>query len=271
MDVLAPGEDSIESTQITYDDNNLTNTTIATIDNLDNIELIQIPHVPKSKNPNERTIGLEDEDEDDLQSIDMETIPIVDQLNANQMPNQYCDGLELIKIVDQFEVEDQIEFRDGETSTTDMQQCDQYLQMNGMCDMTDINYWSCDSNEFSSLCHNDTLIDNNLIQPINSFKTSMVTTSIKASGNAITDISVDTDDEHKQMCNNLSDIQLEMYSNWLNSVIERLNITMDYNGSGCPDPIILSIPHVRDFIHSFLLFSPLKINLHILFCYYFSL
>lgn len=232
----------MESIQTPYDDN-LTN---ATIDNLDNIELIQIPHVPNANNPNELTIGFEDED--DLQSIDMETIPIVDQLNANQMTNQFCDGLELIKVVDQFEVEDQIEFRDGETTTMDIQQSDQYLQMNGMCDMTDINYWSCDSNEFSSLCHNDTLIDNNLIQPINSFKSSKATTSIRTSANAITEINFDTEDEHKQMCNNMSDIQLEMYSNWLNSVIERLNTTMDYNECGCPEPIILSIPHVSDFI-----------------------
>lgn len=246
MDVLAAAEDSMESTPTPYDDNNLTNATIETIDNLDNIELIQIPHVPKTNDPNELTIGLEDED--DLRSIDMETIPIVDQLNANQIPNQFCDGLELIKVVDQFEVEDQIEFRDDETLTTDIQQSDQYFHMNGMCDMTDINYWSCDSNEFSSLCHNDTLIDNNLIQPINSFKSSKATTSIKTSANAITEINVDTDDEHKQICNNLSDIQLEMYSNWLNSVIERLNTTMDYNGNGCPEPIIFSIPHVRDSI-----------------------
>lgn len=222
------------------------NATISTIDNLDNIELIQIPHAPQSKNPNELTIDLDDED--DLHTIDMETIPIVDQLNVNQISNQFCDGLELIKVVDQFEVEDQIEFRDGEKSTTDIQQSDQYLQMNGMCDMTDINYWSCDSNEFSSLCHNDTLIDNNLIQPINSFKQSKSITSIKASANSITEINFDTDDEHKQMCNNLSEIQLEMYSNWLNSVIERLNTTMDYNENGYPEPIILSIPHVRDSI-----------------------
>lgn len=244
----------MESTHTPYNDDNLTNATIASIDNLDNIELIQIPHVPTSKtNPNELTIGLEDED--DLQSINMETIPIVNQLNnVNQMTNQFCDGLELIKVVDQFEVEDQIEFRDDRTSMTDIQQTDQYFPMNGMCDMTDINYWSCDSNEFSSLCHNDTLIDNNLIQPINLFKSSKATTSMKMSANAITEINVDTNNEHKQMCNNMSDIQFEMYSNWLNSVIERLNTIMDYNESGCPEPICLSIPHVRRNHFSFFFF-----------------
>lgn len=218
----------MDSIETEYDD--LTTATIATIESLDNIELIQIPNNLKSRNDNEITIGIEDDG--NLQSIDMENIPIVDQMHTNQIINE-TNGLELIKIVDQFEVEDQIEFRDCE------------LLSNGMYDMTDINCWNSDSNEFSSLCHNDTLIDNSLMQPMfSTIKSLKLPTLTKPSLNPIGEQNGDNDDDLDEVCQNLNLTELEIYTNWMNSVIERLNITMDYNDNGYPEPIILSIPHV---------------------------
>lgn len=37
------------------------------------------------------------------------------------------------------------------------------------------------------------------------------------------------------------------FNNWLTSVIERINLTMDYNDSGSPEPLVFSVAHVTLF------------------------
>lgn len=196
---------------------------------MNNIELIQIPNVLKTKSNVE--INIETENDENLQSI--EDIPIVNSYRmANSCGTDEMDGIELIKILNQFEVEDQIEFRDVNN--------DQYFHLNDMSDMA----WSNDSNEFTNLCHNDTLIDNNIMHPTFNTTKSLKSTGLTTS-NSNADNGCDNNDEYNELCQHLGTVQLEIYLNWLNSVIERLNITMDYNDSGYPDPIIFSIPQVK--------------------------
>lgn len=34
------------------------------------------------------------------------------------------------------------------------------------------------------------------------------------------------------------------FGNWLSSIVERINLTMDFNGNGTPDKLIFSVPNV---------------------------
>lgn len=233
--LLDPDADmeSIETTA--YDE--LSNTTI---ENLDNIELIQVPNIAEPSN--NVVPPIEFDGDENIQSIDMENIPIVDHmfLHSNcEVNNDNQFDLGLIKVLEQSNV---VEIDDQNTI-----KMDHFFQMNdGLHDMNDITSWNTDSNEFSTLCDNGTLIDNSLIQPTySSIKPLKNPSTGKVSMNLHHDEGTsDMENDHQEMLQNLDPIEIKMYSNWMNSVIERLKNAMDFSENGDPEPITFSIPHV---------------------------
>lgn len=252
-------EESVESAMINYHDGESSAISATLIENLDNIELIPISSLLNNNQEidgqnmisfdESLALNEENSDETHMQSIDMENIPIINQINANE--NENFDEIELIncnvELMDGFKFTDKVEFCDEEI-LPESNQTD-YLGMEGINDMADINSWSNDSNEFLDLCQNDILIedfnDNSssaLVHGSLNPPTKIIPNilPVNTTNETICD-SVDDDDEPYQNC---SAIEILMYTNLLNSIIERINVTMDFNDDGNPDPLVFSIANV---------------------------
>lgn len=230
--------------------NDLSGTTIAAtlVENLDNIELIQIPNIltdGDTLNGSLFSLG-----QCDGEPVDMENLPIAvesiqsdDQLNCGQ----YTDGLELVNY--KVELMDQFEFHNEDvtnaTTNPNTLSIDGIYGVDDQSTSTDV--------VLSYLYPEDLSIDDlpmELIQKSNALSTECLTQS--------NDDGCTT--EHEKICRNLNDSQLELYTNWLNSIIETTNFVLDFNSDGYPEPLVFSVPHVN-FILDFLLEEPNHSNL----------
>lgn len=196
-----------------------------------------------------------DNNDGNIQSIDMGNISIVNEMYNDEnecIPvisemdsGNSRDGLEMVNYEVELMAQNQINFHDEEILSTEIQSQD-YLGMDGIYDVADINNWTTDGHEFLNLYQNDVFIDeincgNNLTAQNGS-----ATKSIKSTSKTTKKIEniTDNDDEFDEIGQHLSAIELQMYSSWIDSVIERINLTMDFNDDGHPKPILFSVPHV---------------------------
>lgn len=173
-------------------------------------------------------------------AVDSENIPDNEQMNCDPA---YSDELDManykIQLMDQFSVTtDQVEFSqndDGQLNTSDNQSnFDIY-------DIEDINKKSNDI-VLSYLCAEDMLFED---LPFEVMETPDKPTSSKESPIKSEE---ETRTEYERMCQNLDGTQFESYQNWLDSVIETMNLVLDFNNDGHPDPLKFCVPHVRDSI-----------------------
>lgn len=219
--------------------------------------MIQVPENVLNGNCDDSVgFALEcDNNDGNIQSIDMgnisivnemyngenECIPIISEMDSSNSR----DGLELVNYEVELMAQNQINFHDEEILSTEIQSQD-YIGMDGIYDVADINNWTTDGHEFLNLCQNDVFIDeidcgNSLTaQNGNAMK------SIKGSSKISKKIEnvTDNEDGFDEICQHLSAVELRMYSNWIDSVIEKINLTMDFNDDGHPEAILFSVPHV---------------------------
>lgn len=215
----------------------LSHTTIAAtlVECLDNIELIQIPNVlTEGEHLNSSFFSLGHCSGENIESVDMENLPIAvesehipvdDQLNCGQ----YSDGLELINY--KVELMDQFEFHDQQLNTNQ-----NTLSVDGVFGIDDRNK----SNDvvLSYLYPEDLSIDELPLELMETLEKPM------SSKGCLIQSDDDGCTEHERICRSLDDTQLELYINWLDSVIETINLVLDFNSDGFPEPIKFSVPHV---------------------------
>lgn len=225
--------------------------------NLDNIELIPINNLLNCNQEMDcqnimtfdEKFELDADDSNETNLIDMENIPII---NNHLNGNDNLTGIELVnynvEMMDSFKLNDQIELCDEEILPKTEQ--NNYFGMDSIHDMADINCWSNDSNEFLNLCQNDILIEDfndngtsnmlafSNLSPVKKFMPNTV------SVNSISENVCDVIHEDEDPYENRSSAEIELFTSWSNSIIERLNMTMDFNDDGQPDPLIFSVSHV---------------------------
>lgn len=209
------------------------------VESLDNIELIQIPNgLTESEALNSTFFNLE---QCNGESVDMENLPISvksenvpmnDQLNNSG----YSDGLELVnyrvQLSDQFNVANQVEFGDEQLNATDTQN---NLSIDGIYGLDD----SAGTNDvvLSYLCSDGVLFEDLPMDISNEY--------LMSNKDNLVESDDDTCTEYEKLCRSMDSTQLESYLNWLDSVIEATNLTLDFNSNGYPDPLKFSVPHVR--------------------------
>lgn len=242
----------VTSVPITTAYNDLRSTTIAStlVDSLDNIELIQIPSaLAESDTLNNSLFSLEECNNENMQSVDMESLPIAvesenipvdDQINCD---TEYPDGLGManyqVQLMDQYNVTDQVEFSDEQIHSNESQHNLSIDDIYGVDDGT------TKSNDvvLSYLCHEAMLFEDLPLEVMESLDNSM----------SNKDFQVQTEDDactdYEKMCRSLNSTQLESYFNWLDSVIETTNLVLDFNNDGYPEPLIFSVPHVRKHVN----------------------
>lgn len=207
--------------------NDLSGTTIAAtlVENLDNIELIQIPNVlTEGDTLNGSLFSL---GQCDGQPVDMENLPIaVESISSDDQLNcgQYSDGL----VNYQVELMDQFEFHNE--AATNATTIDGIYGIDDQSTSTDV--------VLSYLYPEDLSIDDLPMDVIQKPTLSM---------ECLTQSDDDGCTEHEKICRSLNESQLELYTNWLNSIIETTNFVLDFNSDGYPEPLVFSVPHVNDF------------------------
>lgn len=159
--------------------------------------------------------------------IAVENIPVDDQLNCSQ----YSDGLELVNY--KVELMDQFEFHNEQVNEAPSQST---FSIDGMYDVDDQNR-STDV-VLSYLYPEDFSIDE---LPMEVMETFQRPTSSKE---CLMQSDDDGGTEYEKICRSLDSSQLELYINWLNSVIETTNLVLDFNYDGYPEPIVFSVPQI---------------------------
>lgn len=247
------------SIPVSTDYNDLGSTTIAAalVENLDNIELIQIPNdLTHNEGLNGALFGLESCSDENMQSVNMENLPIAvenDQIPIDSQLNcsEYTDGLELVnykvELLDEFNVTDQIEFQD-EPLTTDNQNS---FNIDGIYNIDDPSNKTNDV-VLSYLYPEDVSIDDLPMEVMETLETSI------SSQDCPKQTEDHTCSDYEKLCRTLDETQLQLYFNWLDSVIETINLALDFNDDGFPDPIKFSVPHV--ILHKISI-SPVRIQL----------
>lgn len=213
--------------------NDLGSTTIAAtlVESLDNIELIQIPNtLAEGENSNSPLFNLEQCNEESVEmkklpiSVESEHVPINDPLNIGE----YSDGLY------QYSTTNQIEFDDEQINTTEPQN---NLSVDGVYGLDDSG--STNDVVLSYFCSDDMLFEDLPMEVMNEDSIS--------SKEHLQQSDDETYSEYEKMCRSLETTQLESYFNWLDSVIETINLVLDFNNDGFPEPLKFSVPHVRDY------------------------
>lgn len=239
IDITDMDDELFDEVFVPSDGTSTQTTTATVIDNLDNIELIQIPtssigdgvilNQNNSKNDLEEPIELQA----DIPSMGMDSIRIVNE-DANIQNLELIDCQ--IELMDQFNLTDRIEFSNEEIQ---LQEDDDYLRVENICDMPDL----------FNIYHNTIMVEdemgvNDLMADISPSvsKRRKQTVKLKKISKAVAhdELLGDKSDSDRTESADLS----EKFSDWLDSVIETINMTMDYAGSGRPEPLVFRIPHV---------------------------
>lgn len=217
--------------------NDLSSTTMAAtlVENFDNIELIQIPNVLTANDTlNSTLFSL---DRCDGEPLDMESLPIaVESIPSNEQLNceQYSEGLELVN----YKVEldpSAFEFHSTDT-TTNVTSNPNTLNIDGIYGVDDQSKTT--DVVLSYLYPEDLSIDDLPMELMETFHKPTLNTECQTQSDD------DGYNEYEKMCRSLDDSQLNLYMNWLNSVIETTNLILDFNNDGYPEPLVFSVPHV---------------------------
>lgn len=256
---------------IVTDYNDLDSTAIAAtlVESLDNIELIQISNdLVENETLNSSFFSLEEcSGNDNMDLVEMRNLPIaVDSENipANEQMNcdtEYTDSLDMgdykVELMDQFS-SDCVEFSDDQLNTVNNP------SNLGIYDIDDGNSKPNDI-VLSYLCPDDVLFED---LPFEVMEAPAKPTSSKE---CLMQSEEDTFTEYEKICRSLDNTQFESYQNWLDSVIETMNLVLDFNKDGHPEPLKFSVPHVRICIQSFSLFWSGVFTLFVRFQLYFEI
>lgn len=239
------------------------NTIAATlVENLDDIELIQIPTVlTDGGGVGDGTLFNLSQcpSEENIQPVDMENLPIAVEPEQNvneQQTNQYPNGMELVHY--RVELMDQFKMDAGQTNAMVQNPNDNdgagvgTLGIEGIYEMDSDP--SSNTNIVWSYLYPDVemSIDDLPMEIMDTFERPLSSNGLLLTENGNSNI-FDNDDnndgltEHERICRNLDSSQLDAYINWLSSVIETVNLALDFNGNGHPEPLVFSVPHVNFF------------------------
>lgn len=261
-----PQRPSISSIESVIDFDNLT-TTIATdfstdgitmpttlIDNLENIELIQIPSAlddDRAIIDFENNVRLEKfpDDSNETHSLNIDNIQIIDDAAANDVN---LESLELIdcqvELMDQFKTEC-MEFDGNEIYSGDNQI--DYFDASPICDMT-LAEWNNVNGEYSDFYQQkEAIVDDTNGAIVTTAPTASISHSprkVKKATRRIHPVDVATtemDAQQDVLDSQLSTLECSLFNNWLNSVIETINLTMDFANDGRPEPLVFSVPQVN--------------------------
>lgn len=269
-------EPSTASIESVIDFENLT-TTIATdfatdgvpmptalIDNLENIELIQIPNAlddDRAIIDFENNVRLEKfpDDSNETHSLNIDSdIQIIDDAAANDVN---LEGLELIdcqvELMDQFKLTECMEFDDGEIYSGDNQI--DYFDASPICDMT-LAEWSNVNGEYSDFYQKEAIVDDTNTATVTTATTTLAAASsprkVKKATKRIQPVEVTTtvvNSQQDDVDSKLSSVECTLFSNWLDSVIETINLTIDFANDGHPEPLVFSVSQVKPPICQYLL------------------
>lgn len=261
-------EPSVSSIESVIDFENLT-TTIATdyatdgvamptklIENLENIELIQIPNAlddDRAIIDFENNVKLEKfpDDSNETHSLNIDNIQIIDDAATNDVN---LEGLELIdcqvELMDQFKLTECMEFDDGEIYSGENQI--DYFDASPICDMT-LAEWNNVNAEYSDFYHKEAIVDDNISATVTSapatLNVSRSLRKVKKTTKRMHPVEVtaavsDTnqDDLDSQLS---SDECTSLFNNWLDSVIETINMSIDFANDGHPEPLVFSVSQVK--------------------------
>lgn len=229
------------------------------IDNLDNIALIQIPNVLTDENHilSDNSNQSDDTNQKEMESVNVENIRIINETNSNDDVN--LEGLELIdcqvELMDQFKLTDNVELCDMDDAVYLSDNQIDYFGMDAISDMPEFNTWTNEHVDFLNLYENDTKIEDDKIdatdghinqqrRPKNESLLTMKSTTHSTASNGNSN-----DDLEDIMLEQSNPNEHKLFLNWLNSVIETINLTMDYSDDGHPDPLVFSLPHVIIYFH----------------------
>lgn len=201
------------------------------IDNLDSIEMIQVPS-DLTATTCDTAISFN--------ALDCECIPVIDE-SSESVDN----ALEFVN----YKVEMVMNPVDVNEEILPNVIKGDYIDMENIYDVADINSWTFDGHEYSQIGQSDVFVDE-LLGSGGSVAQNSVVAMKSYDGKAVagmrSDNLLDNDIGYDEMFLNLSADELRLFTNWLDSVIEKINQTMDFNDDGQPDPIIFSVPHVSE-------------------------
>lgn len=262
-------ESSTSSIESIIDFENLT-TTIATdfatngvsmpttmIDNLENIELIQIPNAlddDRAIIDFENNVKLEKfpDNGDETDSLNINNIQIIGDAATNDVN---FEGLELIdcqvELMDQFKLTECMEFDDGEIYSADNQI--DYFDASPICDMT-LAEWNNFNGEYSDFYQKETIVDETNTATVTATPATVTTSSsprkVKKATKRLHPVEVATTtvaaaSQHDDVESDLTSVECHLFNNWLDSVIETINSTIDFAHDGHPEPLVFSVSQVR--------------------------
>lgn len=197
----------------------LDNTADEFIDNLDSIEMIQVPS--DMATTSDATISLDTLDCDVIVDNELQFVSY---------------KVELMNPVDVHE----------SVPSTEMNGTD-YIGLDGIYDVADINSWTIDGHEYSQFGQSDVFVDELLGSSGSVAQNSVVPMKRYDDKQMMAGTRVDAlldDVGYEEKLAALNATEMQMFSNWMDSVIEKINLAMDFNDDGHPEPIVFSVPHV---------------------------
>lgn len=174
-----------------------------------------------------------------LNTLDCECVPVIEESNENA-----DNGLEFVNY--RVELMNPVDVNEEILST---EHKSDYIGLDGIYDVADINSWTIDGHEYSQFGESDVFVDE-LLGSSGSVAQNSVIAMKNCDSKTVTGMRsesiLDNDIGYEQMLLNLDASELRMFNNWMESMIEKINSTMDFNDDGHPQPIVFSVPHVRN-------------------------
>lgn len=229
----------------------------ALIDNLENIELISIPNAldddPTIGIDFENNLKLEkfQEDSNERHSLSIDNIQIIDDATTNDMR---LENLELIdcqvELMDQFKLTECMAFDADEIYSSENNQIG-YFDANPISDMT-LTEWNSVNGEYSDIFPKETVVDDansaTLMTTTATRTTSTAPRKVRKAAKrthpvdvATSEIDLLPDDANAP----LTGVESKWFTNWLDSVIETINLSMNFADDGQPKPLVFSVSQVK--------------------------
>lgn len=224
------------------------------------IELIEISNLNSQDDPLEHNFKKENPDNmsNDLQCLEFIDCPIDDQLENNfniENSDNMSDDLQCLELIDckielmdQFKLTDHIDLCNNDIHLNEQDIFGDQIICN--IDEVDTTGSSTDFTFDQTACSvidglNEIVqqppISNKLLKKKKNLSEDRQLAKVNENtGNIVVDMDVD-----EISCSTIS------FTHWLDSIIERINVTMDFNGNGQPDVLVFSVHHVStSFIYS---------------------
>lgn len=227
---------------------------------IDNLNHIKLPIMSKLESHDavmgfsENTITNKDDNtsiaETDPEALKLTNIEIINGNSSNENSNfQNLESMELIdcqiELMDQFRLNDQVELGLSYANCESEDGQGDYFGVGSICGMSEFNCLESDANDFFNLYDHDVLIEDNdttithaIDNNSNLDQVNLKKTATSSRSNA--NITTTSENDESVFSKN----ENELFTNWLDSVIEAINNTMQYHRDGRPEPLHFSIPHV---------------------------